>query len=178
MSLSFSSEPPSPPEDLEVTEVHRDSVIITWKHSKSDGGSPITNYIIEKREAWKTSWAHVDRVRGAVTSAEVIYLQEGTSYNIRVLAENIAGLSEPAELDEAVVPKSPYSELLLLFFSSSDFLFCILYCFLQKIWTAFPRGKQAATMQCYLGFFLYFFNYLKKNVALFLIEHPIMCFLT
>lgn len=51
-------------------------------------------------------------MRGDVTSAEIIYLQEGTSYNIRVLAENVAGLSEPTELEEAIVPKSPYSESL------------------------------------------------------------------
>ena len=77
-----------------------------------DGGSPVTNYIIEKRESWKTSWAHVDRVRAGVTSAEVMYLQEGTAYSIHVVAENVAGLSDPTELDEAVVPKSPYSECL------------------------------------------------------------------
>ncbi|KAK7113116.1 hypothetical protein V1264_012463 [Littorina saxatilis] len=103
-----SVKPPSPPQDLEVSEIRRDSVVVTWKHSKNDGGSAITNYIVEKRETWKTSWAHVDRVRGEMTTAEVIYLQEGTSYNIRIMAENVAGLSEPTELDEPVVPKSPY----------------------------------------------------------------------
>ena len=131
LCLTFSSEPPSPPEDLEVTELHRDSVLITWKHSRNDGGSPITNYIIEKRETWKTSWAHVDRVRGAVTSAEIMYLQEGTSYNIRVMAENVAGLSEPTELDEAVVPKSPYSEWMDGFISSVS-VFRTLHCLLEE----------------------------------------------
>jgi titin len=96
---------------VDIAEIRRDSVLIKWKPSKNDGGSPITNYIIEKREAWKTSWAHVDRVQGKATSAEVIYLQEGTAYNIRVMAENVAGLSEPTELFEPVVPQSPYSEL-------------------------------------------------------------------
>lgn len=112
--IFLSSEPPSPPQNLKVVELRRDSILIAWQHSKDDGGSPITNYIIEKRETWKTSWAHVDRVRGDVTTAEVIYLQEGTSYKIRLLAENVAGLSEPAELDEAVVPQSPYSKLVVL----------------------------------------------------------------
>lgn len=113
--VSDCTEPPSPPEDLKVSEIHRDSVVIAWQHSKDNGGSPITNYIIEKRESWKTSWAHVDRVRGTVTSAEVIYLQEGTAYNIRVFAENVAGVSEPAELEEPIVPKSPYSKFIQVY---------------------------------------------------------------
>ena len=71
-------------------------------------------------------------MRGAVTSAEIMYLQEGTSYNIRVMAENIAGLSEPTELDEAVVPKSPYSEWMDGFVSSFS-VFCTVHCLLQKI---------------------------------------------
>ncbi|KAK7507540.1 hypothetical protein BaRGS_00001475, partial [Batillaria attramentaria] len=103
-----SVKPPSPPQEFQVSELRRDSVVVSWKHSKDDGGSPITNYIVEKRESWKTSWAHVDRVRGAVTSSEVMYLQEGTSYSLRVMAENVAGLSEPTELEEPVIPKSPY----------------------------------------------------------------------
>ncbi|KAH9498302.1 hypothetical protein Btru_006487 [Bulinus truncatus] len=103
-----SIKPPSPPENLRVVEVQRDSVSILWDHSKNDGGSPVTNYIVEKKESWKSAWAHVDRVKAVVTSAEVLYLTEGTSYEIRVMAENAAGISEPAVLEEAIVPQSPY----------------------------------------------------------------------
>ncbi|GFS00827.1 titin [Elysia marginata] len=99
---------PSPPQSLRVKEVQRDSVSIAWDHSASDGGSPLTNYIIEKKEQWKSTWAHVDRVKSVVTSAEVLYLAEGTAYEIRVMAENAIGISEPAVLKDAVVPQSPY----------------------------------------------------------------------
>ena len=61
-SLSLCADAPSPPQKLRVNEVQRDSVSIAWDHSESDGGSPLTNYIIEKKEQWKSTWAHVDRV--------------------------------------------------------------------------------------------------------------------
>ncbi|GFO38541.1 titin, partial [Plakobranchus ocellatus] len=99
---------PSPPQNLRVTDVQRDSVGITWDHSASDGGSPVTNYIIEKKEQWKSTWSHVDRVKSVVTSWEVLYLTEGTAYEIRVMAENAVGISEPTVIKEAVVPESPY----------------------------------------------------------------------
>ena len=87
----------------------------------------------------------MDRVRGAVTSAEIMYLQEGTSYNIRVMAENIAGLSEPTELDEAIVPKSPYSEWMDGFVSSVS-VFCTFSLPLAENSDCSHRGKQAVTV--------------------------------
>lgn len=50
------------------------------------------------------------QVKPIVTSMDVLYLTEGTSYNLRVMAENSAGISEPAVLEELVVPQSPYSK--------------------------------------------------------------------
>lgn len=42
---------PSSPRNLTVTDVAEDSVSISWEIPEDDGGSPITGYIVEKRDA-------------------------------------------------------------------------------------------------------------------------------
>lgn len=42
---------PGPCASVKVKEVSRDSVTITWEVPTIDGGAPVNNYIIEKREA-------------------------------------------------------------------------------------------------------------------------------
>uniref|UniRef100_A0A8C0VPS4 Titin n=1 Tax=Cyanistes caeruleus TaxID=156563 RepID=A0A8C0VPS4_CYACU len=75
--------PPDPPKTPEVTAITKDSMVVCWGHPDSDGGSPITNYIVERRDK-------------AVSG-----LTEGHEYEYRVMAENAAGVSEPS-------PTSPF----------------------------------------------------------------------
>ena len=82
--------------------------MVSWKPSKDDGGSPVTHYIVEKRESYRLDWSHVDRVKATESSITVPYLTENAAYYIRVLAENVAGISEPLQLKQSVTPKSPY----------------------------------------------------------------------
>lgn len=42
---------PSSPRNLSVTTVTEDSVSLTWDVPSDDGGSPITGYTVEKRDA-------------------------------------------------------------------------------------------------------------------------------
>ncbi|XP_013419362.1 twitchin-like [Lingula anatina] len=101
--------PTAPTGPLKVSDIQKQSVNLTWQKPSSDGGSPITAYIVEQREAWRTSWSKVDTLRPSVMSLKVPRLTEGTEYNFRVLAENAVGVSEPLELLEPVTPKSPYT---------------------------------------------------------------------
>ncbi|ESO99758.1 hypothetical protein LOTGIDRAFT_141638 [Lottia gigantea] len=111
IKLEQKQEPPSAPEEpLEVKNVTKNSATVSWKPSTKDNGSPITHYVIEKKDAWKTSWSKVDRVKASQNSVDIKNLTEGNSYHVRVMAENSAGLSEPlqTDIDEPIVPKSPY----------------------------------------------------------------------
>lgn len=42
---------PSSPKNLTVTDISEDSVTLTWEVPEDDGGSPITGYTVEKRDA-------------------------------------------------------------------------------------------------------------------------------
>ena len=41
---------PSPPEDIDVTDVFQTSCIVTWKKPKDNGGAPLLHYEIERQD--------------------------------------------------------------------------------------------------------------------------------
>lgn len=108
--ILFLTAAPSPPEGpLEVKDITRNSATLTWKESKDDGGSPITAYLIEQKEAWKSTWSYVEKKKAPATSIKLTHLTEGTEYIVRVKAENKAGQSEPLE-SEKFKPKHMFGE--------------------------------------------------------------------
>lgn len=101
--------PPSKPVGpIEVIDVQCNSITIKWKPSTQDGGSPITGYIVEKREENKTYWSKVETVDSHTTQLCCPNLREKTSYHFRVIAVNKIGQSEPLETDGATLAKSPF----------------------------------------------------------------------
>ena len=77
---------------------------------QEDGGSPVTNYIVEKQDVKTGKWEPVSKfVRNL--NFEVMGLTEGHEYNFRVMAENEFGVSEPLETTLSVAAQYPYSEL-------------------------------------------------------------------
>lgn len=100
---------PSPPKGpLKVGPVYKDSAGLTWEAPEDDGGSDITNYIVEKRDTRSGTWVPVSNfVPG--TSFTVPKLQEGHEYEFRVIAENAFGRSDPLTTEEPVLAKDPFS---------------------------------------------------------------------
>uniref|UniRef100_A0A8D8U7T9 Twitchin n=1 Tax=Cacopsylla melanoneura TaxID=428564 RepID=A0A8D8U7T9_9HEMI len=102
---------PGPPQEpLEYEEVTASSVTLSWKPPTDNGGSEITGYVIEKRDlthggGWVPAVNHVSPYD---THATVPRLLEGTTYEFRVRAENLQGLSEPITTKEPVVAKNQY----------------------------------------------------------------------
>ncbi|ESO99760.1 hypothetical protein LOTGIDRAFT_141610, partial [Lottia gigantea] len=107
--ISFPEKPGAPEGPIKFSEINKTFLTLSWGKCKEDGGSPITGYIIEKRESWKTSWSPVTTVKPDITSYCVQNLKEGQEYIFRVLADNLVGRSAPLE-SESVTPKSPYSK--------------------------------------------------------------------
>lgn len=107
MCVVFTAAPSLPP-SLRVTGIRRDSVSLAWEEPEYDGGSPITGYIIERRDVTRGGWSAVGSVPATSRSYTVPKLLEGSEYYFRVMAENSAGISRPVETSQAIQIKSPY----------------------------------------------------------------------
>jgi hypothetical protein len=55
-------EPSAPRGPLEVSGMTKTSFTIKWEPSEDDGGSPITEYIIEMKESSKKAWKKVNKI--------------------------------------------------------------------------------------------------------------------
>ena len=99
--------PGAPQGPLMPSDVSRDSLTLSWKPPKDDGGSPLTNYIIDKLDSQFGGWVRAARPSASTTSCPLSGLIVGHEYNFRVYAENRYGVSEPIDLDKPVKAKSP-----------------------------------------------------------------------
>uniref|UniRef100_A0A8D3DAG2 Titin-like n=1 Tax=Scophthalmus maximus TaxID=52904 RepID=A0A8D3DAG2_SCOMX len=85
------------PASVDVAAITGDSMTLTWCKPASDGGSPITGYIIERREKTGMRWVRVNRDPVVECTSVATKLRKGCEYDFRVYAENAAGLSPPSE---------------------------------------------------------------------------------
>lgn len=96
--------PPQPPFD--ISEIDADACTLAWHIPLEDGGSNITNYVVEKcdvsRGDWVTALASVTK-----TSCRIGKLIPGEEYMFRVRAENRFGISEPLNSDK-MIAKFPF----------------------------------------------------------------------
>ncbi|ULT95623.1 hypothetical protein L3Y34_004374 [Caenorhabditis briggsae] len=89
----------------DVVDWDADRVSLEWEPPKSDGGAPITQYIIEKKGKHGRDWQECGKVSGDQTNAEILGLKEGEEYQFRVKAINKAGPGEASDPSRKVVAK-------------------------------------------------------------------------
>ncbi|KAI4815251.1 hypothetical protein KUCAC02_005404, partial [Chaenocephalus aceratus] len=110
-------EAPDPPE-VEIREVKDRTIALRWTMG-FDGNSPITGYDIEcknKSASWLSAQVTKD-VSPQLNQATIIDLHPSSTYNIRMVAKNIIGNSNPSNeltitTDEAA-PDGPPQDVLL-----------------------------------------------------------------
>ena len=95
-----------------ITETSAD---LQWKAPESDGGSPLTSYIIEVRPDSRSTWTKAGSVDGTSTSFTVPDLKVDTEYHFRVIAVNAEGQSAPLEGKETAKPTKKISECYEIF---------------------------------------------------------------
>lgn len=87
---------PWKPGQPEIVDFDNKSVKLKWAPPKSDGGAPIVQYIVQKKERFK-DWEDVKEVPGHETTATVEDLKENTELQFRIIAVNKAGRSPESD---------------------------------------------------------------------------------
>jgi len=104
-SFIYITDEPGAPGRPEATDWDKDHVDLRWTPPLKDGGSPITGYVIEKREKGAPKWIKACET-GPDCKGRVDNLDEGVEYEFRVKAINAAGLGEPSDASKPITAKS------------------------------------------------------------------------
>lgn len=99
---------PDPPQNCQVKDVTKSTCVVTFEPPKFDGGSPITGYIIERRQTSTSRWLRVNKEPQKDLTYKCNDLIEGLEYEFRIIAENKAGPSEPSEPCKPFIAKNPF----------------------------------------------------------------------
>lgn len=117
--------------DFKVSDVTKMSCHLSWAPPENDGGSPVTHYILQKREADRKTWATVT-AELKKTSFQIANLVPGNEYYFRVTAVNEYGSGVPSDIPKPVLASDPLSEyafMYILCLPSWIFSVCFFYNF-------------------------------------------------
>ncbi len=104
----LSTDVPGPPENLELNKLSPTSVKLTWSPPESDGGSPVTGYIIQFIDEYTPNWSTITPEPTTDTHYTLKDLEEGLVISFRVLAQNKAGKGPASDkVVLKVFPPSP-----------------------------------------------------------------------
>lgn len=107
-SYYVSTDKPGPPAAFDVSEITNVSCLLTWNPPRDDGGSKITNYVVEKREGDSEIWHKLSSTIKE-TNFNVTNLKPLKEYIFRVSAENMYGVGEPA-LSSPIIAKYSFGK--------------------------------------------------------------------
>lgn len=139
-----SADTPGPVGGLEATDITKTTAQLSWLPPENDGGSPILNYIVEKREVDRKTWTKcIEDLKK--TSFKVTNMTPGIEYYFRVMACNKYGIGVPQDSPKSYLAVDPISECLhsypslMLLCLTYFLLIAALYCFqasrtLQRRW--------------------------------------------
>ncbi|XP_024860210.1 immunoglobulin-like and fibronectin type III domain-containing protein 1 isoform X2 [Kryptolebias marmoratus] len=91
---------PTPPlGPAEVMESSASCIEFKWRPPKDDGGSPVTNYILERQQVGRNTWKKIGELP-AVPKHRDTDVDRGRKYCYRIRAVTSEGTSEVMETDE------------------------------------------------------------------------------
>ena len=101
------SDKPGPPGCPQFSDITDTSIKLSWTPPTDDGGSPITNYIVEYKLKDDTKWKIANESIVADCSYVVKRLRTDSEYVFRVSAENRVGAGPPSANTEPILIKAP-----------------------------------------------------------------------
>ena len=94
-----------------MSDVTRSGCHLSWQTPSSDGGAPITGYIVEKRSAaYSPRWTKVNRQPISEHEIDVDDFAMNEEVEFRVLAVNAAGYGQPCDSTDVIIIKDPFSK--------------------------------------------------------------------
>jgi len=96
-AIAVCADKPGKPGTPEVKEATKNSATLTWKPPSDNGGSDITNYVVEYRAEGAFKWKRATESVVPTTNHVVKGLDEKVKYEFRVAAENKAGIGPASE---------------------------------------------------------------------------------
>ncbi|XP_047440238.1 immunoglobulin-like and fibronectin type III domain-containing protein 1 isoform X2 [Mugil cephalus] len=95
---------PGPPQGpVETVETTSSIIEIKWNPPKDDGGSAVTNYIIERLQCGQCLWTKLGDVSSDRTTFRDRNVTHGKKYNYRIYAENPEGTSDSLETADSIM---------------------------------------------------------------------------
>lgn len=96
-----------PSDPTSIIGIPRDGqVFLYWNPPNSDGGFPISDYIIQQSSNNGATWTVASEESGIQTSSLVIGLVNGTGYIFRVAAVNADGQSPYSRVSVPIIPRT------------------------------------------------------------------------
>uniref|UniRef100_A0A2K6RU72 Immunoglobulin-like and fibronectin type III domain-containing protein 1 n=1 Tax=Rhinopithecus roxellana TaxID=61622 RepID=A0A2K6RU72_RHIRO len=144
LTLQVIDKPDPPQGPMEVQDCHRAGVCLRWRPPRDDGGQPVECYLVERRQAGRSTWLKVGEAPADSTTFTDAHVEPGRKYAFRVRAVTSEGAGEALESEETLVapealPKAPSAPAILSASSQG----------ITLTWTA-PRGPGSAHILGYL----------------------------
>ncbi|XP_011845998.1 PREDICTED: immunoglobulin-like and fibronectin type III domain-containing protein 1 [Mandrillus leucophaeus] len=144
LTLKVIDKPDPPQGPMEVQDCQRAGVCLRWRPPRDDGGQPVECYMVERRQAGRSTWLKVGEAPADSTTFTDAHVEPGRKYAFRVRAVTSEGAGEALESEETLVapealPKAPSAPAILSASSQG----------ITLTWTA-PRGPGSAHILGYL----------------------------
>jgi hypothetical protein len=110
VTASKPTNPPGPPNDLEITNIVATGCQINWRKPTNNGGSEITGYIVEARKEGTSTWKVITQTSAFTMNFRAVGLDANGDYWFKVSALNKAGQGKCVETTEAVHLREPPKE--------------------------------------------------------------------
>ncbi|KAM4736307.1 myomesin-3 [Anableps anableps] len=98
---------PASPLAVEVSDVNKDYIFLTWQPPSADGASPVEGYYVERCDLSEGEWVRCNGHIQKMCHFPVFGLKEGAQYQFRVCAVNKAGVGRPSKATEPVLTADP-----------------------------------------------------------------------
>lgn len=85
---------PSVPKQFRATDSQLGSVALQWTTPNSDGGSPLTGFVIYYKPTGTGSWSTTSLIPTSTLYYQVSGLSTNTQYSFKITAANVKGQSE------------------------------------------------------------------------------------